>query len=127
MKVFSKMTLMNMGRRSESGVVIRRSPHPSNYKSKASLSGVVKCRVASFNVGTLRKRNTEVVETLTRRRVDICSLQEHRKKGSLERNQVCWVTGKDSRMRLYWSGNQRGLGGVGIMLAEKWVEKLFEV
>ena len=111
----------------KSDVVSRRSPQPSNYISKASLSGDVKCRVASFNVGTLRKRNAEVVETLTRRRVDICSLQEHRKKGSLERNQVCWVTGKDSRMRLYWCGNQRGLGGVGIMLAEKWVEKVFEV
>ena len=30
-------------------------------------------------------------------------------------------------MRLYWCGNQKASGGVGIMLAKKWVDKVFEV
>ena len=91
------------------------------------MTGTAKFRVASFNVGTLNKRSAEVVETLARRRVDLCSLQEIRKKGTLQPGQAEWITGKDSRMRLYWCGNQKASGGVGIMLAEKWVEKVFEV
>ena len=94
-------------------------------KSKATLTGRVKFRAATFKVGTLNKRSAEVVETLTRRKVDLCSLQEIRKKGHLQRKQVCCVTGKDSRMRLYWCGNQRDQGGLVIMLAEKWVDKVF--
>ena len=38
-------------------------------------------RIASLNVGTLRGRSSEVVETLTRRQVDICCLQEMRWRG----------------------------------------------
>ena len=37
-----------------------------------------KFSVATWNVGTLKKRQCEVVETLTRRRVDLCSVSEHR-------------------------------------------------
>ena len=107
--------------------VVCRSIANHNCKQKATLTGTAKFRVASFNVGTLNKRSAEVVETLTRRRVDLCSLQEIRKKGTLQPGQAEWITGKDSRMRLYWCGNQKASGGVGIMLAEKWVEKVFEV
>ena len=106
--------------------VSRSGKYPNN-KQKATLTGTAKFRVASFNVGTLNKRSAEEVETLTRRRVDLCSLQEIRKKGTLLPGQAEWITGKDSRMRLYWCGNQKASGGVGIMLAEKWVEKVFEV
>ena len=100
-----------------------------NNSSKATLTGNAKFRAASLNVGTLNKKSAEVVETLTRRKIDLCSLQEIRKKGALQPGQVEWITGKDSRMRLYWCGNQKRppSGGVGIMLAEKWVEKVFEV
>ena len=106
---------------------VSRSGQYHDYNQKATLTGTAKFRVASFNVGTLNKRSAEVVETLTRRRVDLCSLQEIRKKGTLLPGQAEWITGKDSRMRLYWCGNQKASGGVGIMLAEKWVEKVFEV
>ena len=106
---------------------VSRSGKYPNIKQKATLTGTAKFRVASFNVGTLNKRSAEVVETLARRRVDLCSLQEIRKKGTLLPGQAEWITGKDSRMRLYWCGNQKASGGVGIMLAEKWVEKVFEV
>ncbi|XP_048587465.1 uncharacterized protein LOC125570198 [Nematostella vectensis] len=35
--------------------------------------------------------------------------------------------GKDTRYKFFWSGNDKGTGGVGILLAEKWVEHVLEV
>ena len=37
------------------------------------------------------------------------------------------ITGKDTRYKLYWSGNSKGTAGVGVFVAEEWVEKVFEV
>ena len=31
------------------------------------------------------------------------------------------ITGKDTQYKLFWIGNQEGNGGVGVMLAEKWI------
>ncbi|CAH1263777.1 Hypp2763 [Branchiostoma lanceolatum] len=87
----------------------------------------LKFRVGSLNVGTLKGRSSEVVETLTRRRVDLCCLQETRWSGGLDANQARYIKGKDSRYKFYWCGNKQGQGGVGIVLAEKWVEKVFEI
>ena len=36
------------------------------------------------------------------------------------------IVGKDSRYKLFWSGNHNATGGVGVLLAEKWWE-VFEV
>ena len=68
-----------------------------------------------------------MIDLLTRRKVDLCSLQETRWKGGLNPGQTRWLTGKDSRMRFYWCGNADGRGGVGFMLAEKWADKVFSV
>ena len=37
------------------------------------------------------------------------------------------IVGKDSRFKLFWSGNDKGTGEVGVLLAEEWWEKVFEV
>ena len=37
------------------------------------------------------------------------------------------ITGKASQYKLLWVGNNSGYGGVGIFLAQKWVEKVIEV
>ena len=37
------------------------------------------------------------------------------------------IVGKDSRFKLFWSGNDKGTGGVRVFLAEEWWEKVFEV
>jgi hypothetical protein len=42
-----------------------------------------KFRVATWNLGSLKKRSAEVVKTLTRRRMDLCVIQDHRWTGSL--------------------------------------------
>ena len=84
-------------------------------------------RVATWNVGSLKKRDSEVVETLSRRKVDLCGVQEHRWAGGLTPNQTRFIKGKDSRYKFYWCGNKEGQGGAGILLAEHWVDKVFEV
>ena len=79
--------------------------------------------VGTLNVNTLRGRVCEVVETLSRRKVDVCCIQETRYRGGNCRI----IKGKDTRYKLYWSGNDKGTAGVGVFVAEEWIEKVFEV
>ena len=60
---------------------------------------------------------------LTRRRTDLCCLQEVRRKNS----GTAILVGKRPRYKFFWNGNEEGLGGVGVMLAEKWWENVFAV
>ena len=82
-----------------------------------------KFRVGTLNVNTLRGRVCEVVETLSRRKVDVCCIQETRYRGGNCRI----IKGKNTRYKLYWSGNDKGTAGVGVFVAEEWIEKVFEV
>ena len=79
-------------------------------------------RVGSLNVGSMRGKASEVVETMSRRRVDLCCLQETRWKTNLK-----LIAGRDSRYKYFSCGNDKSTCGVGILLAEKWWEKVFEV
>ena len=80
-------------------------------------------RIASLNVGSMKGRSGEVVETLERRKVDICCVQETRWRGCSAR----MIQGKESRYKFFWSGNSSGLAGVGVLIAEKWVDKVLSV
>ena len=73
-------------------------------------------------MNTLKGSVCEVVETLSRRKVDLCCVQETRYQGGLCRI----IKGKDSRYKLFWSGNSKGTAGVGVFVEEKWIEKVFE-
>ena len=53
-------------------------------------------RVGSLNVGSMRGKASEVVETMSRRKVDLCCLQETRWKTNLK-----LIAGRDSRYK-YW-------------------------
>ena len=79
--------------------------------------------MGTLNVNTLRGRVCEVVETLSRRKVDVCCIQEARYCGGSCRT----IKGKDTRYKLYWSGNDKGTAGVGVFVVEEWREKVFEV
>lgn len=37
------------------------------------------------------------------------------------------ICGKHSKYKFFWIGNDKGTGGVGILVAEKWVENVLEV
>ena len=67
------------------------------------------------------------METLTRRKVELCCLQETRSQG--QGSQI--VVGKNSCCKYIWCGKEAGggdsCGGVAIMLAEKWWDKIFEI
>ena len=80
-------------------------------------------RVATVNVGTLRGRASEVVETISRRNIDICCLQEVRWRGAGTR----LITGKDTQYKLFWVGNKEGSSGVGVLIAEKWIDKVIHL
>ena len=82
-----------------------------------------KFRVGTMNVNTLSGRLCEVVETLSRRKVDVCCIQETRYRSGNCRT----IKGKDTRYKLYWSGNGKGSAGVRMFVAEEWNEKFFEV
>ena len=36
-------------------------------------------------------------------------------------------TGKDSRYKFFWVGNNQGTSGIGVLLAEKWVDKVYDI
>ena len=60
---------------------------------------------------------------MSRRSVDLCCLQEIRWRGASARK----IEGKNSRYKIFWVGNEKGRGGVGILLSEEWIEKVFEI
>ena len=82
-----------------------------------------KFRVGTLNANTLRGRVCEAVETLSHMKVDVCCIQKTRYRGGSCRTNK----GKDTRYKLYWSGNDKGTAGVGVFVAEEWLEKVFEV
>ena len=112
--------------------MVSRAPKHGNRFSKATLSRsadhLSEFRAASFNVEILSPRLAEVIETLTRRKIDLCCIQEHRFAGGLDKEQVREYKGKNSLMKFFWCGKEEGgQGGVGIMLAEKWCDKVITV
>ena len=65
----------------------------------------------------------EVCEELRKRRKDVCCLQEVRWRG-----QGTWFMGvKGRRIKLWWSGNSDGTGGVGVLVKGELSEKVVEV
>ena len=69
-----------------------------------------KLRIASLNVGTMCGKASEIVETLARRRIEICAVQETRWRGCSTR----MITGKHCRYKFLWSGDKSSFGSVGI-------------
>ena len=72
---------------------------------------------------SLRGRVSEVVETLPCKKVDVCCIQETIFSGGNCRT----IKGKDTRYKLYWSVNDKGIAGVGVFVAKEWIEKVFEL
>ena len=79
-------------------------------------------RFGTWNVGTLTDRSSEVAVELWQRRVDVCAVQEIRWKGEGTR----FVGPAGRRYKLWWKGD-KGIGGVGVMVEERLVDKVIEV
>ena len=108
------------------GVVRRKQPQIVIKPLRRELGGETAFRIGTLNVGTFRGKEGEVVETVSRRRIDLCCLQEIQwKSGVNPKPQI--IVGKDSRYKFFWRGNEEGRGGVGILLAEKWWDKVSAV
>ena len=88
-----------------------------------SIITITKLRLGSWNIGTMRGCSGEVVEVLTRRKIDVCCVQEVRWKGASAR----MVTGKDTEYKYFWSGSNTGIGGVGVLVSRDWVDKIVQV
>ena len=95
------------------GQKVRRIPRLKNTINE-------RIKVATANIGTLRGRRREIVEMLTRRKVDICCLQEVRYK-----NEGCITFGSgDQKYKLWYAGNDQSSNGVGIMMKQGLAESL---
>src|SRR5206468_106858 len=89
-------------------------------KSRAA----VKLRLGSINVGTMVRRSGEVTEMIGRRQLDFCCMQETKWKSG----QVKILDGGEGRRyKIFYKGCKEGTSGVGIMIAEKWWDKVVEV
>ena len=81
-------------------------------------------RIATANVDSLNGRSAKIIEMLTRRRVDVCAVAEIGAGG----DSIGMVEGKNSRYKLFRKGELvgkskvEGKGGIGILVAEKWVK-----
>ena len=80
-------------------------------------------RFGTVNVGTISGRANEIAEMLTRRKVDLCCLQETRWRGGSAR----LIKGKNTIYKFFWCRDQSGFGGAGIMLAQKWINNVISV
>ena len=76
--------------------------------------------MGTLNVNTLKGRVCKVVETLSRRNVDVCCIQETKYRGGNCRT----IKGKDTRYKLYWSRNDKGTADVRVFVAEEWIKFL---
>ena len=96
-----------------------------DVKSDAAQRGqLVNCiRFGTWNVGSLSGRSGELVEVLARRKIDFCCIQETRRKGGSAR----WLGSHGMRYKLFWKGKEDGNAGVGILVAEKWVENIVSI
>lgn len=83
----------------------------------------LKLRVGTVNVGTMARRSGEIVDMVARRKLDFCCVQETRWKGGSAR-----TMGVDGgRYKFFWVGCEEGVSGVGVLVSEKWIDKVIEV
>ena len=65
----------------------------------------------------------EVVDALHRRKIDFCCAQEMRWKGESAR--MLGANGR--RYKFFWQGCNKGTAGVGVFIAERWIDSVVNV
>ena len=84
-----------------------------------SRGGCVPLRIGSVNVGLLKGKDDEVVNMAVEGLLDFCHLQETRWRGEGARRMGAY--------KLFWRGGEKGIHGVGMLVADRWIEKVQEV
>ena len=80
-------------------------------------------RTATWNVSSMVSRSGEVVDALHRRKIDFCGAQETRWRGESAR--MLGANGK--RYKFFWQGCNKGTAGVGVFIAERWIDSVVNV
>ena len=97
--------------------------HPSTSRTFGKRADDMNLRIGTLNVGSMKGRSGEVADMVARRRLDFCCLQETRWKAGSARS-----LGKEGAMyKFLWAGCEEELAGVGILVAEKWIDQVIEV
>lgn len=77
-------------------------------------------KFATLNVGSLTGRSGELADTLRRRRIDVCSVQETRWSGDKSRDIGCGY-------KVIYNGSAKKRNGVGIVVSERFRDAVAEV
>ena len=85
--------------------------------------GEFEVRFGSWNIKNFCGKSTEVGEQLRRREVDMCCLQKVRWRRQEDRLVGC----RGRRYRLWWSGNNDEIEGVGNLVKKELRKKVVEV
>ena len=80
-------------------------------------------RAATWNVSNMVGRSGEVVDALHRRKIDFRCVQETRWKGGSVR--MLGAIGR--RYKLFWQGYNKGTAGVGVFIADRWIDSVVDV
>lgn len=94
-------------------------PSDGSDKNKRSQSSST-IRMASWNLGTLTGRSQELAETLKRRNINICCIQELRWKGSKSRDLGLGY-------QLVYHGSNNTQNGVGIVLNNQLKDRILNI
>ena len=91
-------------------------------------SNVPDCiRFATWNIGTVSGRSAEVVETLHRRMIDVCCVQETRWTGSGARVMVSACQGINSSGRVVKMVMQELGYSYFIVISDRWIDRIVDV
>ena len=80
--------------------------------------------MGTVNVGSMMKRSGEVSDMLSRRKVDVCGLQEVRFKNE---GVKFLQGGQKMRYKMFWKSGKEGQNKVGIAVQEEWVGSVVRV
>ena len=78
-------------------------------------------RTATWDVSSMVSRSGEVVDALHRRKVDFCCAQETRWKGA----KMLGANGR--RYTFFWQSCNKGTAGVGVFIADRWIDSVVNV
>ena len=80
-------------------------------------------RTATWNVSNMVSRSGEVVDALHRRKIDFCCAQETWWEGESAR----MIGANGRRYKFFWQGCNKGTAGVGVFIAERWIDSVVNV